>query len=300
MISAAIAGDDGPVRLAIHPNDQESTIHAAAAADLPGEVVRGVTLASLLDEIELGKIDLLKVDIEGMEIDALTRLRDDQLAEVDQITVEFHDSQGWNDREDRRKVATRLAPRRLRRDPDVRAPLGRRALRAARPALALRAPAGAVRGAARGRPAAHPAPPAPVTTDPVGSAAPTLARRAPLRIAIVSYYMPSGSKMGGGYWTDQYARELVRRGHEVTVLTGCPEMVDAPYATRTIDLPGSMRTFRFAIELKRIDLSGFDVLHANGDDYWCWGRRIPRTCARCTGAALWRRSTSRGPRTGCA
>jgi glycosyltransferase involved in cell wall biosynthesis len=36
-----------------------------------------------------------------------------------------------------------------------------------------------------------------------------------------------------------------------------------------------MRTFRFATSLRRIDFSGYDVLHAHGDDYWLWRRRVP-------------------------
>lgn len=97
----------------------------------------------------------------------------------------------------------------------------------------------------------------------------------PLRIAVVSYYLPSGSKQGVGFWADRFARELVARGHRVTVISGCPPMPDAPYESVFVDLKGSMRTFRFAMAVARFDLSGFDVLHANGDDYWCWRRRVP-------------------------
>ncbi len=97
----------------------------------------------------------------------------------------------------------------------------------------------------------------------------------PLRIALVSNYLPSGSKIGVGYWSDRFARELVRRGHEVVVFSTCPEVHGAPYETRSIDLSGRLRTFRFAWALRSVDLSGFDVLHAQGDDYWLAGRRRP-------------------------
>jgi phosphatidyl-myo-inositol alpha-mannosyltransferase len=96
-----------------------------------------------------------------------------------------------------------------------------------------------------------------------------------LRIALVSNYLPSGSKIGVGYWADRFARELVHRRHEVVLWSTCPPVPGAPYETRTLSLPGRLRTFRFAWALRREDLHGFDVLHANGDDYWLWRRRAP-------------------------
>jgi glycosyltransferase involved in cell wall biosynthesis len=38
-------------------------------------------------------------------------------------------------------------------------------------------------------------------------------------------------------------------------------------------MEGSLRTFRFALALRRVDFSGYDVIHAHGDDYWLWRRR---------------------------
>ncbi len=40
-------------------------------------------------------------------------------------------------------------------------------------------------------------------------------------------------------------------------------------------LTGSLRTFRFAFAMRRRDLSSYDVLHAHGEDYWMWRRRVP-------------------------
>ncbi len=98
---------------------------------------------------------------------------------------------------------------------------------------------------------------------------------APLRIAIVSYYLPSGSKIGVGYQVHELATELARRGHHVDVLSECPPVDGATYGHRHVRLTGSLRTFRFATRLCREDLSGYDVLHAHGDDYWLWRRRVP-------------------------
>ena len=98
----------------------------------------------------------------------------------------------------------------------------------------------------------------------------------PLRIAMISYYLPSGSKIGVGYQVHALATELVRRGHHVDVFSDCPPVEGASYGHRQIELRGALRTFRFATRLRRVDLSGYDVLHAHGDDYWLWRRRVGR------------------------
>lgn len=92
---------------------------------------------------------------------------------------------------------------------------------------------------------------------------------------MVSYYLPSGSKIGVGYQVHELASELTRRGHHVEVFSECPAVGGANYAHRQIRLTGPLRTFRFATTLRRVDFSGFDVLHAHGDDYWLWRRRTP-------------------------
>lgn len=98
----------------------------------------------------------------------------------------------------------------------------------------------------------------------------------PLRIAIISYYLPSGSKIGVGYQVHELAGELVRRGHQVDVFSECPPVDGAIYGHRRIELSGRMRTFRFALRLRHEDFSSYDVVHAHGDDYWLWRKRVPR------------------------
>lgn len=97
-----------------------------------------------------------------------------------------------------------------------------------------------------------------------------------LRIAMISYYLPSGSKIGVGYQVHELATELVRRGHIVDVFSDCPPVDGATYGHRHISSSGSLRTFRFALALRRVDFSSYDVLHAHGDDYWLWRQRTPR------------------------
>jgi glycosyltransferase involved in cell wall biosynthesis len=54
----------------------------------------------------------------------------------------------------------------------------------------------------------------------------------------------------------------------------CAKPEDALYAHVTVPVGESLRTFRFAWELRRYDWSRFDVVHAHGDDYFLW-RKMP-------------------------
>lgn len=101
------------------------------------------------------------------------------------------------------------------------------------------------------------------------------ARVAPLRIAMISYYLPSGSKIGVGYQVHALANALAARGHDVTVFSSCGPSTGACYKTETVPLAGSNRTFKFALRLRHVDWTRYEVLHAHGDDYWLWRRRVP-------------------------
>lgn len=101
------------------------------------------------------------------------------------------------------------------------------------------------------------------------------AEKNPLRIAMISYYLPSESKIGVGYQVHELANELSRRGHHVDVFSPCAPVEGALYGHVHLPLTGSLRTFRFATVMRRQDLSSYDVLHAHGEDYWMWRRRVP-------------------------
>lgn len=90
---------------------------------------------------------------------------------------------------------------------------------------------------------------------------------------MISYYLPSGSKIGVGYQAHAIATELDRRGHAVTVVSDCDPVEGAEYRHQLVRPSGRLRTFRFAAELRKLDLSAYDVVHAHGDDYWLWRRR---------------------------
>lgn len=97
-----------------------------------------------------------------------------------------------------------------------------------------------------------------------------------MRIAITSYYLPSGSKIGVGYMVHYFANHLVQRGHDVTVFSSCGTSDDALYKTVQVACGKRFTTFRFAWNLRQIDFSKFDVLNAHGDDQFLWGCKRPR------------------------
>jgi phosphatidylinositol alpha-mannosyltransferase len=97
-----------------------------------------------------------------------------------------------------------------------------------------------------------------------------------MKIAMTSLYLPGGSKIGVGYQVHHMANQLVQRGHSVTVYSQCGPGEDALYEACLVQPGKRWRTFGFAWDLREVDFSGFDVLHAHGDDWFLWGRKRPR------------------------
>ena len=79
--------------------------------------------------------------------------------------------------------------------------------------------------------------------------------------------------MGVGYQAHAMANAFVARGHGVTMFSACAKADGARYGYQRVDVGNSLRTFRFAWNLRKIDFSGFDIIHAHGDNYWLWSRR---------------------------
>lgn len=97
-----------------------------------------------------------------------------------------------------------------------------------------------------------------------------------MRIAITSLYLPSGSKIGVGYQVHYLANALVGRGHQVTVFSQTGASPDSEYDVVVVPSGRRFRTFGFAWSLRDVDFSRFDVLNAHGDDWFLWGRDLPR------------------------
>ena len=69
----------------------------------------------------------------------------------------------------------------------------------------------------------------------------------PLRIAVISYYLPSESKIGPGWVAHRLANALVTRGHDVTVFSPCARPTDTLYNHAHVPLSGSLRTIPLAV-----------------------------------------------------
>jgi glycosyltransferase involved in cell wall biosynthesis len=91
-----------------------------------------------------------------------------------------------------------------------------------------------------------------------------------MKIGMISLYLPSQDKCGAGYQAHYMGNAMVAAGHEVVMHSPAAKPIDAAYAHVRVDPGQSMRTFRFAWNLRKVDWSGFDVVHAHGDDYWLW------------------------------
>ena len=87
-------------------------------------------------------------------------------------------------------------------------------------------------------------------------------------VAVISLYLPSGHKIGAGYQAHYMANTLVRRGHYVRMFSPSIKPDDAAYDHQRVDVGESLRTFRFAWNLRRVDWSRYDVIHAHGENYW--------------------------------
>ena len=107
-----------------------------------------------------------------------------------------------------------------------------------------------------------------------------------MKIAMVSLYLPSESKIGSGYQAHLLANGLVDQGHEVDMYSPCTAPPDARYSVRQIDNGNRLRTFRFAFRLRSVDFQNYDVLHTHGDDYLLFGRQRPMHVRTMHGSCL--------------
>lgn len=88
-VRAAVARDPGTVTMYLDPAD--ASCHSLAARPGAGvESVSGVTLAGLFDEHRIDRCDLLKLDCEGAEYDALYELPAEHRQRIRRCVVEYH------------------------------------------------------------------------------------------------------------------------------------------------------------------------------------------------------------------
>jgi FkbM family methyltransferase len=88
----AICGKTGPVELHVDNSDLASSLlQGPNSKQVDAVTVRGVRLEEFVRELGLNEISLLKMDIEGAEIEVLDSCSDSFLRAIPQLTIEFHD-----------------------------------------------------------------------------------------------------------------------------------------------------------------------------------------------------------------
>jgi len=83
-----INGDGRECELYLEPEKCATAYKVKSGKKIKAE---GKTLKQFLDEAEVSHIDLLKIDIEGAEVELFESIEEETLQKIDQITVEFHD-----------------------------------------------------------------------------------------------------------------------------------------------------------------------------------------------------------------
>ncbi len=82
---------------------EKSPFHQVSTVAVPG-----ITLEEFLKEQEIDHIDLLKVDIEGAELDLFKTTSDETLKQISQIALEFHDFCHFIREQDTLEITRRL------------------------------------------------------------------------------------------------------------------------------------------------------------------------------------------------
>lgn len=88
--NAAIASSDGFVEFLIDKENPEASRIVEPASHLEAITVPSVSLSTLFREFNSGEVDLLKIDVEGAELDLIEKTDPHDLLRCRQITVEFH------------------------------------------------------------------------------------------------------------------------------------------------------------------------------------------------------------------
>jgi hypothetical protein len=104
----AIAGRDGTARLNLGVSQCSSINFVDPQGDEAVETVSTVTLGGEFVRLGLEWVDLLKLDIEGAEIEVLRTAPSEMLQRIGQITTEFHDFMCREDTPAIREVIDRM------------------------------------------------------------------------------------------------------------------------------------------------------------------------------------------------
>ena len=107
-----------------------------------------------------------------------------------------------------------------------------------------------------------------------------------MNVAMTASELPSNSRVGAGYQAHYLANALVQSGHQLTMFSMSPPPEDALYRHHQVRRAARATIWHYALDLRRLDLRGFDVLHCNGDDCFLKGKKRPRHVRTLHGASL--------------
>jgi FkbM family methyltransferase len=94
-INAAVSTHGGRAKFYVAQNQECSSLIRPSVSETIDEIeCQTVTMDTLLAKIDGKQIDVLKIDIEGLELELLTTLDHRTLDRINQLTVEFHESLG--------------------------------------------------------------------------------------------------------------------------------------------------------------------------------------------------------------
>ena len=106
-----------------------------------------------------------------------------------------------------------------------------------------------------------------------------------MKLAFLHKNLPPEGEGGVAYQVDLLAKEMAKR-HEVTVFTTTAVQQDRPFRTihcKPPRLRSTLRLFEAGLAFRRLDLLGFDVVHAHGDS---WAVRHPAVVRTFYGTAF--------------
>lgn len=104
----AIAGRSGRMAFGAPTDDPLSASLLIAAGTHESFEVEALSLEDLARQLGVARLDLVKMDIEGAEVQAIDACSDDFLRGVSQLSVEFHDFNGLVDVVDIKRILGRL------------------------------------------------------------------------------------------------------------------------------------------------------------------------------------------------
>ena len=105
----AICGRSGTVALNISSNHEVTSLKRLDNWEYIDTIrVEGLSLDEFLKTESVPQIDLLKIDIEGAEIEVFNSCSDAFLRSIDQITVEFHEWLGGSSKTEVTDIVSRL------------------------------------------------------------------------------------------------------------------------------------------------------------------------------------------------